>query len=62
MDDEFEGYEELQKLAAKDRDNRSPLEQCIVDAAALEGMRDGDYAQMEAAARDLRFLVEKARK
>ena len=56
---EFEGYEELQKLEAKPREQRTPLEKCILDAARLEDLRDGDYAQMEIAARELQLLRAK---
>lgn len=50
---------EFEKLEEKPREERSPLEQCIIDAARLEDMRDGDYSQMEVAARELQNLRAK---
>jgi hypothetical protein len=50
---------EFEELKNKSREKRSPLEQCIVDAACLESIRDGDYTQMEVAARELKYLRSK---
>jgi hypothetical protein len=48
----------LEELQEKPRDKRTPLEQCIVDAAILEDERDGEYDVMEKAAEDLAELTE----
>ncbi len=39
----------LEELQDKPREERTSLEQCIVDAAKLEDMRDGDTELMEKA-------------
>ena len=49
----------LDDLEQKPRDKRSPIEQCILDAARLEDMRDGEYAQMEVAIAELNHLRAK---
>lgn len=47
----------LEALRAKSRDKRTPIEQCIVDAATLEeAERDGEVELMEQAANDLRMM------
>lgn len=47
----------LQKLIEKARSERTPLEQCIVDAAIFEeAEHDGDFAIMEQAADDFAAL------
>lgn len=46
----------LEALQAKPRAERTPIEQCIVDAATLEeAERDGETEVMEQAANDLRM-------
>lgn len=43
----------LDELIDKPREERTPLEQCIVDSVALEDMRDGDYGLQELAVAEL---------
>ena len=48
---------ELEKLQNKPREKRTPLEQCIVDAATFEeAEHDGEIELMEQAAEDLAFV------
>lgn len=49
----------LEELEQKPRDKRSPIEQCILDAARLEDEHDGDTAIMELAIAELDALREK---
>lgn len=49
----------LEELQNKPREKRSPLEQCILDAANLEDMRDGDTTLMELAIAELHHLRAK---
>jgi hypothetical protein len=51
----------FEAIQNKTRGERTPLEQCIHDAAGLEDMRDGEYDLMEKAADDLVELVHAAR-
>jgi hypothetical protein len=54
----------LEKLEQKPREQRTALEQCIIDATKLEDMRDGDYGPQVIAAAELarlREIVEAAR-
>lgn len=48
----------FEKLENKPREKRTPLEQCVVDAARLEDMRDGEYEVIEKAAEELAELME----
>lgn len=48
----------FEELENKPREKRTPLEQCIVDAARLEDERDGDYELMDQAAEELADLME----
>lgn len=50
----------LQEILEKDRDERTALEQCIVDATRLEDMRDGDYTEIEKAVAELNDLIKRA--
>lgn len=43
----------FEELENKPRSERSAIEQCIIDAARLEDMRDGDTTLMEKAAEEL---------
>lgn len=52
-------FEKFEQLENTPREKRSPLEQCIIDAARLEDMRDGDYTQMEVAIWELEYLRAK---
>ena len=48
----------LEELQNKSRGKRTPLEQCIVDAAILEeAERDGEIELMEQAANDLQTIA-----
>lgn len=49
----------LEELQDRPYENRTPLEQCIVDAASLEDMRDGDYSRMDLAIVELENLRKK---
>ena len=49
----------LEELQNRPREERSPLENCIVDAARLEDERDGDYTVVELALDELEYLREK---
>lgn len=46
----------FEELEQKPREERTALEQCIVDAARLEDMRDGDTTLMEKAVEELNKL------
>ncbi len=49
----------LEKLQEKPREKRTPLEQCIVDAATFEeAEHDGEMEIMEKAAEELADLAE----
>jgi len=48
----------FEELEMKSQAKRTAIEQCIIDAAKLEDMRDGDTTLMEKAAEELAELVE----
>jgi hypothetical protein len=50
----------LNELENKSREDRTPLENCIIDAMLLEDERDGDYTLMEQAIAELDDLRARA--
>jgi hypothetical protein len=53
----------LKKLQNKPRGERTPIEQCIVDATTFEeAEHDGEIELMEQAANDLQAMKEQLRK